>query len=425
MPSDPVVADAARAPTPAPPVPARTSAVEDDTGWAALIGLPTTTEFFDRRTAGWFSATVLATGVLTATMMAFDTTLGLGPWAFVWEGAWVVVNLVMLHRLARRPRAGPLLGAMIGQALLVVMQFHGHTMVTGVFALSNVLIGCLLAWPVAAVLSVSLMGAIAVVVTVDVSPALFSPLWLPQPAIFGFTVGWALRRSFIARGRAEELAQRLRATNEVLGEHLRSAHELATARERTRIAQELHDRLGHCLTTMHLYLEVAQRGVTGATSEATLALDKACTTNKEALGELRSCVSLLRDPEVDRSLSDAMRELLQRFPSSIITTHLSILGPERRLDPMQEFALFRALQEALTNVAQHSGAHRVDVSLRYSDQSADRSVELTVSDDGVGGEPATQGVGLTGIRERLESVGGQLRLESQPGAGFRLVATLA
>lgn len=387
--------------------------------------MPATSEFFDRRTAGWFSATVLATGALTTMMMALDTALDLGPSAFVLANTWVVLTLVMLHRLARRPQAGPLLGAMIGQALLVVIQFHGHAMITGIFALSNVLIGCLLAWPVAVVLSVSMMGAIAVVVTVVGSPALFSPLWLPQPAIFGFTVGWALRRSFIARGRAEDLAQRLRATNEVLGEHLRSAHELATARERARIAQELHDRLGHGLTTMHLYLEVIQRGLTGASAEVTLALDKACATNRDTLGELRSCVSLLRAPETDRSLSDAMRELLQRFPSSIITTHLSILGPERRLEPMQEFALFRALQEALTNVAQHSEARRVDVSLRYSNGDSDRAVELVVADDGVGGEPTAQGVGLTGIRERLESVGGQLQIESRPGAGFRLIATLA
>jgi len=99
-----------------------------------------------------------------------------------------------------------------------------------------------------------------------------------------------------------------------------------------------------------------------------------------------------------------------------------------RLDPLVETALYRIVQEAMTNVAKHARAHRVDISIRRRKQ----ALVCAIRDDGVGfaeasptpESPTTRGIGLLGIRERLDALGGTLAIHSIPGGGTELLASV-
>jgi signal transduction histidine kinase len=93
----------------------------------------------------------------------------------------------------------------------------------------------------------------------------------------------------------------------------------------------------------------------------------------------------------------------------------------RQLTPQADLTLYRAAQEALTNVGQHAGASRVNVTLDYR---APESVLLLVEDDGVGDSNSGEGFGLLGVRERAQLLGGEVRVRTETGKGFRLEVEL-
>ena len=121
----------------------------------------------------------------------------------------------------------------------------------------------------------------------------------------------------------------------------------------------------------------------------------------------------------DLGLVHALQYLVdQDAKSKELVVGLDIQGPVRRLDPVVETVLFRVTQEALSNVIRHAQIKRACVCLTYENQ----QVTLTVADSGAGFDPAQtfsppRGWGLTGMRERVEAVGGQLNILSAPGNG--------
>ena len=125
---------------------------------------------------------------------------------------------------------------------------------------------------------------------------------------------------------------------------------------------------------------------------------------------------------LDLGLVPALRGLVEDFGRRTrVDAALEIDEPLAPFGPELEVALFRVVQEALTNVARHAAAGRVDVRVGVENG----SVRLAVEDDGRGfaGEP-TPHLGLLGIRERVTALGGALAIESAPGQGFRLEATI-
>lgn len=175
--------------------------------------------------------------------------------------------------------------------------------------------------------------------------------------------------------------------------------ELATTRERNRIAREIHDSVGHYLTVVNVQIEAARA------TKSPEHLDRAQEHAREGLAALRKSVAMLRTGE-QRPLVAALREL----------TELTVVGAPRPLTPAVEFTLFRAAQEALTNVARHASATAASCTLRYGE----RDVTLTVADDGVGAVSTDGGFGLVGMRERAHLVGGTVDIATAPGRGFTI-----
>lgn len=196
--------------------------------------------------------------------------------------------------------------------------------------------------------------------------------------------------------------------------------------ERTRLARELHDRVGQTLTALGLNLAMIRStlGVGTAAVEGLLADSQALLT--AASDQVRDVMADLRPPVLDDyGLVAALRWQVERLASRT-GLQAAISGADLTPRPpiSVEIALFRAVQEALTNVAKHARASQVTVSV---DQ-RHGGVRIVVADDGigfvVGAEPrreASRGWGLIGMRERVEAIGGTVAVTSAPGAGTQVI----
>jgi signal transduction histidine kinase len=224
-----------------------------------------------------------------------------------------------------------------------------------------------------------------------------------------------------ARERAERLMLELEGANVKLAAYATQAEELAMTEERNRLAREIHDNLGHFLTIVNVQIEAARVVMDSNPDRALDALDKAQELTLKGLARVRESVATLREsPVSNRPLSEAIAALVEDAKSGGIVTEFVVSGEEFALDQKVALALYRAVQEGLTNVRKHARASRIDVLLDYQ-----RSrVRLEVRDNGVGATETTGGFGLLGIQERMRLLGGSLNTLTSVGRGFRLVASV-
>lgn len=198
---------------------------------------------------------------------------------------------------------------------------------------------------------------------------------------------------------------------------LRLSHEevrrLAALAERERIGRDLHDLLGHTLSLVALKSDLASRLIGHDPAAARKEMDDVSGVAREALAQVRRAVSGIRAAGLAAELASA-RLLLEsdgvRFSYDI---------GEVALSPEQETVLALAVREAVTNIQRHARAEGASVSLH----SADRQVSLRIDDDGRGGA-IVPGNGLCGMRERIEALGGKLRVDAMPGQGTRVEIVL-
>jgi len=193
--------------------------------------------------------------------------------------------------------------------------------------------------------------------------------------------------------------------------------------ERNRIAREIHDSLGHSLTAQSIQLEYVAMLLSEDVKRAGRHLQTARQLGKEALQNVRHSVSSLRShPLQGRSLTTALAKLLQEFEQTTgIQTNPSIHLPIGTSEEVAT-ALYRITQEALTNIAKHSGATQIYLHLAESKM----EISLRIEDDGRGFEPVvnTTGFGLQGMRERAEALGGSFCLVSQPEQGCQIQVSI-
>jgi len=221
-----------------------------------------------------------------------------------------------------------------------------------------------------------------------------------------------------AREKAEELAKQLKVANHQLAEYALQVEELAATQERNRLAREIHDNLGHYLTTVNVQIEAAQVTFDSDPRRALDSLNKVQELTQKGLASVRESVSALRvSPVENRQLAEALSALIEETQAIGISTKFDVFGEPRAVDEKAALALYRAAQEGLTNVRKHAHASRVDVELDFSQPD---KIRLSIRDDGTGTADTSSGFGLVGIRERVHLLGGDCRIETEVGKGFCL-----
>jgi signal transduction histidine kinase len=207
------------------------------------------------------------------------------------------------------------------------------------------------------------------------------------------------------------------------------AREAGVLDERQRMAREIHDTLAQGLAGILAQLQAAEQTL-GEPSTLRRHVTNAMNLARDSLTEARRTVHAVQ-PEVlaEARLPDAISDVTRRWSEvHHVDAVLTTTGDARPMHADVEVTLLRAAQEALANVAKHAKASRVGLTLSYMED----LVTLDVRDDGVGFEPgakrvngsANGGFGLVGMRQRVQRLAGRLDIESEPGGGTAISATV-
>lgn len=279
------------------------------------------------------------------------------------------------------------------------------------------------------------LGVLAVVVYI-IKHFFYSPGWVNNGTelhylalfilgcIFSITIARMVVRERASRVRAEELFAELTSSHQQLREYAGQVAELATTRERNRLAREIHDSLGHYLTAISVQLEKALVFREKKPDEADQAVSDAKRLASEALQDVRRSVNTLRTTEELPALFPALTELVEHMHSPSFPIDLHLEGDVLTYSPQCMLTLYRAVQEGLTNVQKHAGNCQVEINLRCEEDEA----SLIIRDTGCGFDAAHQqragSYGLIGLQERVALVGGSFALESAPGQGTKLCISI-
>jgi signal transduction histidine kinase len=226
--------------------------------------------------------------------------------------------------------------------------------------------------------------------------------------------------------RRQRLVESLEATRQELAQVERRAGTLA---ERQRLAGDIHDTVAQAFTSVITLLEASRIAMKSNSSRAAGHVELALQAAREGLAETRRVVWALRpEPLEGGNLAEAIGRVTSRLERETgMAAHTVVTGQPRPLTADIEVTLLRAAQEALANIRRHARARQVVVTLSHMDD----VVVLDVCDDGVGFNPAAvpvraghAGLGLVGMRERVEALRGSLTIESRPGRGTTLVVEL-
>lgn len=340
--------------------------------------------------------------------MAFTTAIAV---PLAWRRSWprTVFTLVALGSFAQW-----LAGVQFMWANLAVL--------VGVYTLAA---ECVFRWGVAAALVAELGAAL------EVAQQWYGVTWSRQRnAFLGFSVVicgvWILgiyistRREYLRS--LEEKAARLERERD-------TQVQMATAAERARIARELHDVVAHNVSVIVVQADGAGYAIDTEPERAKRALETISATGRQALTEMRRLLGVLREedgqavePLTPQPGLEQLTDLIEHVRNSGLALALSIEGTPQELSTGLELAVFRIVQEALTNTLKHAGyGATARVWLHYGAA----SVEVRVEDDGLGAASTGDGLGhgLVGMRERAAMYGGSVQAGPLPDGGFRVAAS--
>jgi signal transduction histidine kinase len=231
---------------------------------------------------------------------------------------------------------------------------------------------------------------------------------------------WAF--NFLSVGTAWLVGENLRTSRAVLTGNA----ERAVAEERVRLARELHDVTAHHVSVIAIQAEAGQALLPDDPGRAAEALERIAESSREALGDLRRLLGVLRSEDetgerAPRPGLAALPQLVAHVEAAGVPVALHVEGEPTPLATAVDLSAYRIVQEALTNVVRHAGPAHATVTVRYGPE----DVGLEVSDDGVGPYGnGGGGLGLTGMRERATLLGGDFDAGPRPGGGFSVRARL-
>ncbi len=243
--------------------------------------------------------------------------------------------------------------------------------------------------------------------------------------LFFYFLAWLLDEEARKREKIHDLLTDLRKSEKTLREYANQIAQTVALEERTRIARDIHDSLGHALTAIKIQLAKAEAYFERDPGESQHAIKAAKETTDDAMEDVQTSLDRLNGEIADISLVHLLPRLIKLLEDVGIRVDSSITGSEEGYNYSVMMGLYRLCQEGVTNILKHSRAQNVTISVEFGDRYA--TVEL--ADDGSGfvpdaSERAKQsgGYGLIGMRRRLELVRGYLAINSAPGEGTKIIA---
>ena len=341
---------------------------------------------------------LVAVAVLYALVTFADGIMSSAPLAA--RRAWFTLAVVL---------AGAMVVLSHGTAVISTMPVISHLVLSGSTARATALSGLLLA----------LFGALELTQHPPGRDSATDLVSAGAAMTFVIVFSRVVRAERLARADGERLAGELETANAQLREYAALAENIATANERNRIAREIHDGLGHCLTVVNVQLEAARAlGPSNPERSAECVL-RAQAMTQRGLDEIRQSVAVLREPN-RKTLVAALSELVEECGAGGLNVSLSVRGEVFTLSAPVHTTLYRAAQEGLTNVRRHANTDSAVLELEFAPSAA----KLRITDDGDGTTKAEGGFGLLGLRERVELLGGTVEVTTSPSRGFALTITV-
>jgi signal transduction histidine kinase len=330
----------------------------------------------------------------------------------VWIACWLILALAYTVA-ASAPAAARArrIAALVTQAAAMIVMSATAPCVFGTLALVIVAWqAALLFGPAATAAWIAAQTAILSVLVMrgcgadNAAIHIIAMLGFQSFAAVAITIAERERQARIALARVNA---ELRATRALL-------EEASRGHERSRIARELHDALGHGLTALGLQLELAKHVVDGPAREQ---VAEARAMSDRLLDEVRAVVGAMRTGS-GTNLEPALRELVSGAFG--IAVHLDLRGAFTVDDSARAHCVLRCVQEILTNTLRHAGAKNLWIRIDHGND----GIIIEARDDGRGPEELRVGHGLSGMRERLEELGGWLRVQAAPASALSLSAWL-
>jgi signal transduction histidine kinase len=204
--------------------------------------------------------------------------------------------------------------------------------------------------------------------------------------------------------------QRARSVAELLTKEIQ---DMTLALERSRIAQDIHDKLGHTLTSLGIQLELTSKHLEkNQIAQSAQALATAQQLSADSFNELRRAIQAIRD---DFDLSDAMSRLAERVGQQQQNMTVQLDVEKSELPAPSKHELFCIAQECMTNVQKHAQATEVKISLK----NINGNIQLTIEDNGIGvqADQPSNGFGIKGMMDRAKALGGKLEIGKAAARG--------
>lgn len=239
-----------------------------------------------------------------------------------------------------------------------------------------------------------------------------------------FLCGWLTEQFLEMKLREEERFERISEQTELenktglLKSQMRAMEEIYTLNERNRISRDLHDSVGHTLSTIVIQLAAIEKVTEESSPEASQMLDQLHGFTKEGLTNVREVIHEIKPSNYSQiAFIEQLTSLITEFEANTnVQVYFNTNDAQWRLNEDQEALIYRAVQEFLGNTVKHSKATEIRIQYHFTDS----SVILTMQDNGEGVDEVQPQMGLTGMKERGNLLGGKVSIQSSLGSGFKV-----
>lgn len=225
----------------------------------------------------------------------------------------------------------------------------------------------------------------------------------------------------IEKEEINQLNEKLKLANIKLQEYALEVEEVTISEERTRVAQELHDSLGHSLMALTMHLEFAKKICTTKPLKVEEVLAQSEKIAKSSINDLRKAVTLLNSELEIKDFNTSMEKLINNF---YLVSNLKIIYKKNKsiddLSPSIKTSIYKTIQESITNSLKHGNATEINIKIKITGE----NIELIITDDGIGCNNIIKSNGLNGIENRINLLSGTTYYFSHNDLGFGIKVSI-